>query len=205
MGQGRRVGIMGGTFDPIHIGHLIIAERAFWECGLDTVIFIPAGNPPHKTVRPGRPGISDRYEMTRLAIAGNPHFTISDAETDVSHYSYSYETLEAMKEKAPDDHLFFIVGADSVRDMETWMKPDRICAAASLIAARRPGTDDEELAESSALLKEKYGADILTIDMPLMDFSSSSVRAMIRDGLGARYFVPDAVFDYIETHGLYRK
>ena len=138
---------MGGTFDPIHIGHLILAEKAYEELALDEVWFMPSGNPPHKQNREGRASDQQRVEMVRKSIADNPHFRLSTEEMHPDGYTYTYETLERLHKKYPDQTYYFIIGADSLYDFDTWCRPDRICKAASLLVATRNAVPEESLKE----------------------------------------------------------
>ncbi|MDO5702978.1 MAG: nicotinate (nicotinamide) nucleotide adenylyltransferase, partial [Lachnospiraceae bacterium] len=134
----KRVGIMGGSFDPIHIGHLILADTALEQFSLDKILFIPSGNPPHKLNRDGRASVSDRMEITRLAIEGNPGFELSDIEArSEGVYTYTYLTLEALRGMNPDTEYYFIIGGDSLRDFPTWRCPEKISKMCVLIAAVR--------------------------------------------------------------------
>ncbi|MGN0433508.1 MAG: nicotinate (nicotinamide) nucleotide adenylyltransferase, partial [Bilifractor sp.] len=126
----RKIGIMGGTFDPIHIGHLILGEAARQQFSLDKVFFMPAGNPPHKRNRAGRAGDEQRVDMVRLAIASNPGFELSLFEMNEDGYSYTYRTLEMLRNKNPDMDFYFIMGADSLFDFDQWREPQRIVNAA---------------------------------------------------------------------------
>ena len=123
----RKIGIMGGTFDPIHIGHLILGEAAYEQFGLDEVWFLPAGNPPHKRNRAGRAKDAQRVEMVRRAIASNPHFVLCTKEMKDEGYTYSYRTLEAMRKEHPGTEFYFIIGADSLFYFDEWKNPERIC------------------------------------------------------------------------------
>ena len=123
----RKIGIMGGTFDPIHIGHLILGEAAYEQFGLDEVWFLPAGNPPHKRNRAGRAKDAQRVEMVRRAIASNPHFVLCTKEMKDEGYTYSYRTLEAMRKEHPCTEFYFIIGADSLFYFDEWKNPERIC------------------------------------------------------------------------------
>ena len=133
----KKIGIMGGTFDPIHISHLILAETAYEQFSLDKVLFLPAGNPPHKRNRKGGATDLERVEMVRRAIAGNSHFQLCLDEMNAEDYSYTYRTLEQMRAEHPDTEFYFIVGADSLFDFEQWREPERICRAASILVAVR--------------------------------------------------------------------
>ena len=145
----KRIGIMGGTFDPIHIGHLILGETAYHQFHLDNVLFMPAGNPPHKQDRENRATDSQRVEMVRLAIASNPHFTLSMEEMHREGYSYTYRTLERLKKRYPDTEYYFILGADSLYTFDEWKEPARILGACTILVGTRNHTSDEKLERCS--------------------------------------------------------
>ena len=133
----KRIGIMGGTFDPIHIGHLILGETAYEQFHLDQVLFMPAGNPPHKRNRSNRATDEQRTEMVKIAIASNPHFALSLEEMNQDGFTYTYRTLERLKRQNPDTDYFFIMGADSLYEFEKWREPGRILAACTVLVATR--------------------------------------------------------------------
>lgn len=198
---------MGGTFDPIHIGHLLIAEQAFQQFALDKVLFMPAGNPPHKKNREGRATNEQRMEMARMAIENNPHFELSLMEMNESNesgYSYTYITLEKLKERHPDTEYYFIIGADSLYDFKGWAMPERICACATILVATRNHTDekllDYELKMNSSWFKGRF--EKLLIDN--IDISSQQLRKWIREGKSVRYYIPDSVIAYISDQQIYR-
>ena len=197
---------MGGTFDPIHIGHLLIAEQAFQQFALDKVLFMPAGNPPHKKNREGRATNEQRMEMVRMAIENNPHFELSLMEMNESNesgYSYTYITLEKLKERHPDTEYYFIIGADSLYDFKGWAMPERICACATILVATRNHTDekllDYELQMNSSWFNGRF--EKLIIDN--IDISSQQLRKWIREGKSVRYYTPDSVIAYINEHQIY--
>lgn len=200
----KKIGIMGGTFDPIHIGHLLIAEQACQQFALDKVLFMPAGNPPHKKNREGRASNQQRVAMTRMAIAGNPHFELSLLEMSETGYSFTYITLEKLKEQHPDTEYYFIIGADSLYDFKSWAEPERICACATILVATRNHTDekllDYELQMNSSWFKGRF--EKLTIDN--IDISSRQLRKWIHEGRSIRYYTPDNVIAYIEEQQIYR-
>lgn len=199
----RKVGIMGGTFDPIHIGHLILAENAYEQFGLEKVVFMPAGNPPHKTVRTGRATNEQRMEMVRLAISGNPHFELSALEMNEDGYSYSYRTLEKLKKEHPDTEYYFIMGADSLMDFDTWKEPQRICDACTPVVATRNHLSSETLQKQIVHVQTAYQTDIRKLDTLNIDVSSKQIRILYSQGHTIRYYVPDAVIDYINKNGVY--
>lgn len=201
----RKVGIMGGTFDPIHIGHLILGENAFLQFGLDQVLFMPSGNPPHKRDRRGRASTLQRVEMVQEAIGPNSHFALSLAETHDEGYTYTKETLERLKAENPDTEYYFIIGADSLFSFESWKEPEKICGLCTLVAAVRNHISGEEMDAQIRYLKEKLGAQIQKLDTPNIDISSGTIRSWLSLGKSIRYYVPDEVIRYIEKHGLYKE
>ena len=200
----KKIGIMGGTFDPIHIGHLILAEKAYEQFKLDKVRFMPAGNPPHKKNRTGRATDEQRVEMVKRAISSNPHFELCLAEMNADGYSYTYRTLERFKEENPDEEYYFIIGADSLFDFETWREPGRICQSCTLVVATRNQTSNEHLDAAMAHLKEKFDGTFLKLDTPNLDISSHHIRQWIEEKRTIRYYVPDSGIDYIEEHQMYK-
>ena len=194
---------MGGTFDPIHIGHLILGEHAWQQLSLDKVIFMPAGNPPHKLKREGRASNKERFEMVRLAVSDNPHFEISDYEMTEEGYSYTYRTLEELLLKHPDYELYFIIGADSLFDFDTWKEPQRIADACTLVVATRNHTPNEKLDQAIARVRDTYHADVIKLNTENIDVSSQILREQIREKITVRYYVPDAVLNYIKMNHIY--
>lgn len=205
-GQGRkRVGIMGGTFDPIHIAHLILGECAYEQFQLDTVLFMPSGNPPHKMGR--RDGASDkeRLEMTALAVKDNPHFKLDSEEMRRRGLTYTNDTILNLKRQNPDTDYYFIIGGDSLMAFDTWKNPEIICENCTLLAAVRDDLDTAVMEKKIAGLKEAYGARIHLLYTPNMDISSSRLREWRREKRSLRYYVPDSVLAYIEEHHVYDK
>ena len=200
----RKIGIMGGTFDPIHVGHLILGEKAFEQLDLDEVWYMPAGNPPHKRNRPGRASDEERTEMVRLAVEDNPHFRLSLAEMHDEGYTYTYRTLERFREENPEDRYYFIIGADSLFNFETWMKPERIMKNCVMVVATRDHASVQELDAEMARLSEKYHGAFLRLDTLNIDVSSAMLRDWVRDGKSIRYYTVAPVTEYIERHGIYR-
>jgi nicotinate-nucleotide adenylyltransferase len=199
--QRQEIGLMGGTFDPIHIGHLVIAERAMEQLHLDRVIFLPAGIPPHKqddTHTKAR----HRLAMTRLAIADRLGFTVSDRDIRPDRPSYTVDLLRDLKADNPDARLTFIVGADSLRDFPTWHDPEGIIRIARLAVAGRPDVSTPESAFDEV---EGLRDAVVKIDVPLLDISATELRERLGRGLSVRYLVPDAVLAYIEEHRIFRE
>ena len=200
----QKVGIMGGTFDPIHIGHLILGENAWRQFCLDTVLFMPSANPPHKKDRIGRASVEERIDMVRLAIEGNPHFKLSLEEAHCEDYCYTRETLRKLNEKHPDTEYYFIMGADSLFNFETWKDPGEICSRCVLVAAVRDHVTEQPFQSQIRYLKEKYQAQIETLATPNIDISSHDIRKWVRTGdISLRYYVPDKVISYIMKKNLY--
>jgi nicotinate-nucleotide adenylyltransferase len=197
-----RVGIMGGTFDPIHYGHLLAAEQARCKFKLDRVVFVPSGDPPHKTVRTlARPEY--RYLMAVLATAANPYFSVSRAEIDRGGPSYSIDTIRSFIEHYKDRNpkIFFITGLDAVMEIISWSKPDDILKLTTIIAATRPGYDTEKL-------KDAVGQDIFDkielLRASALAISSTDIRHRIANGLPIKYLLPDSVEQFIYKHSLYQ-
>lgn len=204
MSEGKRkVGIMGGTFDPIHVGHLILAEGAYGQFGLETVLFMPSGNPPHKPHREGRASLEERIEMVRLAISDNVHFSLSLAEAHEKGYTYTAETLQQLTEEHPDTEYYFIMGADSLFHFEEWKDPEKIARLAHLVVATRYHVNAEELEETISRLEGKYQARIHELSVPNMDVSSNMLRGWVANGRSLRYYLPGNVIRYIHDTGLY--
>lgn len=199
----RRIGIMGGTFDPIHMGHLILGEKAYEQFHLDKVLFMPSGNPPHKRNRQGRATDEQRVEMVRRAISTNPHFELSMAEMHENGYTYTYHTLELLKAENPDIDYYFIIGADSLYNFDTWMEPGRICKNCILVTAVRNHSTMTELETEMNRLSLKYGGTFLTLNTTNIDVSSEMLRNWISEDKSVRYYIPDSVITYIEENQIY--
>ncbi|MEW6032302.1 MAG: nicotinate-nucleotide adenylyltransferase [Bacillota bacterium] len=202
--QVARVGLMGGTFDPIHLAHLVTAEAALEQYQLDKVIFIPTGLPPHKQDHP----VTDaehRFNMVTLAAAGNERFEVSRIEIEREGPSFTVDTLEEMARRLPPgSRLYFITGADAILGIESWREPDRLFRLCRFIAALRPGIPVERAREGLRRLEERYSSRILEVEAPALDISSSDIRRRVTASRSIRYLVPDAVEAYIRKHGLYR-
>ena len=199
----KKIGIMGGTFDPIHNGHLLIAENAYDQLDLDEVRFIPTGRSPHKQGKRITDG-THRLRMVELAIADNPAFVADDSELLSEALSYSYLTLQNLHESSPEDELYFIMGGDSLRDFKTWYHPERICSCATLVAAIRDECDRVHLMSYAKELKQMFSADIRLIRTPNLSVASSELRKRVAVGETIRYQVPEAVRAYIQNNRLYR-
>ena len=196
-----RLGLYGGTFDPIHLGHLILAETCREACGLDRVWFVVAGEPPHKPGR--RTGVADRLEMARIAVAGHPAFEVSEIEARRPGPHYSVETVEAILRERPGDDLFFLIGADSLVDLPGWRRPDRIAELATIVVANRPGVSRPD-ADALVAALGPDARPILDVTIPPIGIASHDLRRRVAEGRSIRYQVPRGVEAYIEAQGLYR-
>lgn len=201
-GKRKKVGILGGTFDPIHTGHLILAEEACEAFSLDYVLIMPNGNPPHKAGQV-HATMEQRTRMAELAVADNPHLQVSDFEKTPQDYHYTYETLEFLTEKNPDTDFYFILGADSLMLFHTWKEPQRICDCCAILAAVRDGMRPLELESWIEALNKRFGARIYPLSTTNIDISSNMIREKVQSGRSIRYYVPAAVEAYIYREGLY--
>lgn len=203
----QKIGIMGGTFNPIHHGHLVTAQEALDQFGLDQVVFIPTGDPPHK-VKDRLAGAEDRYLMTVIATSSNSRFFVSRIEIDRRGKSYTIDTLRELREQyGSGSGLYFITGADAILEILTWRKPDEIVHLCKFIAATRPGYDLFPIKElKKRLFNNKDDADrhIFNMEIPALAISSTDIRKRITEGRAIDYLVPEGVSNYILKHGLYR-
>ena len=199
----KRVGIMGGTFNPIHLGHLIIAEAAYEAYNLDEVLFVPSGISYMKD----QSEILDakkRVHMTGLAIEDNPHFALSTIEIDRDGNSYSYETLETLRKQNPDTEYFFLVGSDTLFALETWKHPEILLPSCTILVAVRDGVPMEKMQEHAKYLEEKFGGTIKLLTTPNIEISATDIRNRLAEGRNVKYFVPDTVLDFINKYDLYK-
>ncbi len=199
-----RIGIMGGTFDPIHNGHLAIAKTAYEQFRLDKVWFLPNGNPPHKALTDIGSSIEDRIRMVELAIAGHTGFRLEAYEAYRKSISCSYETMEHFTKTYPKDDFFFIVGADSLFTVDKWVHPERLFPTCTILAAFRDEMNTrEEMERQIHYLKERYHAKSELLISPVIKVSSSELRERIKAGKSIRGFVPEKVEEYIKKECLY--
>ena len=198
----RHIGIMGGTFDPVHHAHLILAERAYEQCALDETWMLPNGNPPHK--RDTRQADMEcRMEMLRLAIQNIPYLKLCDMERSASAYHYTYETLQRLNEQHPDTVFYFIMGADSLFEFDNWKEPGIISRECILLAAVRDHHARQQVEKRIRELEERYGAEIYILDTPSMDIASADIRESLSEGKEVAHMLPKAVEMYIRQKGLY--
>ena len=202
--QKSKVGIMGGTFNPIHNGHLILAEHAREYCRLDEILFMPSGNSYMKDCEQIPDG-ETRISMTALAIEDNPYFVLSAMEVERKGPTYTCETLAELKKLHPETEYYFIVGTDNLFSIETWWKPEEILACCTLIVAARGAKDESAILKKAADLKEKYNARIILLPERKFDISSTEIREKIKRGESVRYLLPDKVITYIEKNRLYKE
>jgi nicotinate-nucleotide adenylyltransferase len=195
----RRIGVMGGTFNPIHTGHLVTAEEARHAFSLDEVVFVPAGRPWQKEASEVA-AAEDRYLMTVIATASHPAFSVSRVEIDREGPTYTVDTLRALGAERPGSELFFITGADAILQILTWRDPAAVLREARFIAATRPGYDLDRLEKE---LPEGLEDRVRVMEIPALAISSTDVRRRAREGRPIRYLVPDGVAAYIEKTRLY--
>lgn len=202
-GYSKKIGILGGTFNPIHTGHMILAQNALEYCSLDKVLIMPSGcsylKDPSMIVDK-----KHRIEMARLAIEDNEAFELSLIETDRPGNSYTYETLEILTEQDPHVRYYYIIGEDTLFGMESWRYPERIFSKCTVVCAQREGRSDDLLDEKVRYLKEKFDADIVIMDVPEVAISSSMIRKLLTEGKSCRYYIDDKVAAYIKENRLYR-
>lgn len=199
----KKTGILGGTFDPIHTGHLILAETAYDAAGLDEVLLIPTGCSYFKEDRNVTPP-GERFEMTRLAAAGCDHFEVTDIETKRPGNSYTAETLQELHRLRPEDEFYYIIGADTLVMMSMWKDPGRIFDQAHiLVAARSDEVAAAGLDEEIKKLEDTYRARITKLSVRNIEISSTDIRRRVREGRSIHFLVPDSVERYIKEHGLY--
>ncbi len=196
----RKVGIMGGTFNPIHTGHLIMAEHAYDSFGLDEILFIPTGNSYMKSDVLDK---ETRAKMVSLSIEDNPKFAMSDIEISKDTPSYSFETIRELKQLNPGNDYYFIVGEDSLRSMKDWVLPEKIFSEITVLVARRPFVSIEKLMDVIEFYESTYNADIQVIEMNNIDISSTEIRNRVSEGKSIKYMVHPKVLDFIQSHNLY--
>ncbi len=200
--MGKKIGFMGGTFNPVHIGHLLLAECARVQENLDQVLFIPSGiSYMKKDVE--IPAGEVRLDMVDLAIGDNPYFSSSDIEIRRQGYTYTKDTLKKLRAANPDDTYYFIVGADSLFGMDAWKNPEEIFDNCIVLAAVRGLVSKEEILHQIDLLEKKYDAKIKLLEFPATDISSTQIRGCVREHKSIRYMVRDDVAEYIYENHLY--
>ena len=200
-----RIGIMGGTFDPIHKGHLLLGRQALKEYRLDQVWYMPSGQPPHKRDH-DITDVKDRLAMVELAVRHDPDFLLSDFETSREGNTYTAQTLRLLKEAYPQHEFFFIIGADSLYEIEYWYHPEKIIGVVPiLVADREYSREHREIDEQILYLKEKYQGEILKLHCREVDVASKEIRQLVRDGHSVENYLPEEVEKYIISHHLYQE
>jgi nicotinate-nucleotide adenylyltransferase len=200
----KKYGILGGSFNPIHLGHLILAQEALYAFDLDKVLFIPTTDNPLKQKK-NLVNKYDRYEMTALAIKDNQHFEISDIELKNTGYSYTIDTIRQLLRKDPDVKYYFICGADIIFHLQRWKEFEELLKSMSFAAAYRKGYDKEKLYGEIEKLNKMYCADIIAFKAPLIDISSTLIRNRIKQNYSVKYMLNDDVYDYIQKKGFYKE
>lgn len=198
-----KIGIMGGTFDPIHIGHLLLGQFAYEDFGLDEIWFLPNGNPPHKQTKEGSDALRHRVEMVRLAIQDTSHFKLCLHEAKATGHSYTYKTMQELNALYPEYDFYFILGADSLFSIEQWRYYREIFPTCTILAAMRDDKDVKDMLAQIDYLKQKYDAKIDLLRAPLLEISSTTIRQRAARGRSIYYMVPASVADYIKEHHLY--
>ncbi len=194
------IGIMGGTFDPIHNGHLLTAECAAYQYNLDEVIFIPSGNPPHK-IEKNISDAEDRYVMSLLATMSNSKFRVSRMEIEREGLSYTIDTVREIKKLHPGAKVYFITGSDAILEIFTWKNPEELLEEAEFIAATRPGYCISQLGQK---IYDAYRKNIHILEIPGLAISSTDIRRRRQEGRPIKYQLPEAVEMYVKKHDLYR-
>ncbi len=195
-----RLGILGGAFNPPHLGHLVCAQEALVQLELDRVVFMPVGVAPHREIE-ADPGAEVRLEMAELAVANDERFVTSRLELDREGPSYTVDTLEQLRSESPDDELFLILGGDQAAALAGWHEPEQVLERATVAVFERVSWSRDAIGLHIGRLRGAQAVRYL--DMPLIQVSSSAIRRRVREGLPIRYLVPDAVGDYITSHDLY--
>jgi nicotinate-nucleotide adenylyltransferase len=196
-----RIGILGGTFNPPHIGHLICAQEARLRLGLDRVLMVPAGNPPFKLDEPDNAGQEHRLALCRAAVGKGPGIEVSDLEIGHAGPSYTVDTLERLHSLMPDSELYLIVGGDVAAGLPSWHEPERVLELATIAVAERRGTSRSDV--DQALRSLPGGERAVHFEMPWIGISSTEIRRRVKEQQPISYLVPDAVANYIDKHHLY--
>ncbi len=199
----RKIGILGGTFDPIHNAHLILGEAAREQFGLDRIVFMPTGKPYMKDQGGNLTSGELRYQMVKLAIDSNPYFTCSRLEIDREGNTYTIDTLYELEKMYPGDEIYLILGGDTFKQIETWYKSEEIFKSCVLLAAVRDNMNIEDMDQQRRYLHDKYGADIRILQFRNLDLSSTDIRARMKTGRSVRYLLPDAVIEFACLKNIY--
>lgn len=200
MAAGRKIGVLGGAFNPPHVGHLVLAQEALHELELDELLLVPTGQAPHKLIEP-EPGPEVRLEMTRLAVETFDGVAVSDIEVSRDEPSWAYRTLELLGDRYPESELTFVMGADAAAGLAGWRRPERVLELARIGVAVRPGIDYRQVADTMGALGATHGYE--RIEMPEIGISSTMIRNRVKAGKPIRWLVPRAVAELIGARGIY--
>lgn len=198
-----RIGLMGGSFDPIHLGHVAIAKAAYQTAKLDYVSFLPSGNPPHKHAL-GATALQ-RLEMTKLALLDEPWARAMDIEVNREGVIYTVDTLTLLKQRLPDAQLYYIIGADTLLELPHWRMPEKVCKLCAFLAADRPGIPDERQIDAIQTLRRELGAQITLLPFDEVDISSTEIRKRLKEDLSTDGLLHPRVRAYIDQNALYRE
>lgn len=196
------IGIMGGTFNPVHIGHLIAAQEVLNKMNMDKIIFIPTGNPPHKNKDEVLSAL-DRYEMVKLAVRNNEEFDISDIEIKREGQTYTYDTLKELHNIYYGIQFYFIIGFDTLKEIDTWKNINAVCSLTNFIVVNR-GNNSKEISEEILIKEKKYGQKFILVEIPDIEISSTDIRDRIKNNKSIKYLVTNEVEEYIKQKGLYK-
>lgn len=196
------IGIMGGTFNPVHIGHLIAAQEVLNKINMDKIIFIPTGNPPHKNKDDVLSAL-DRYEMVKLAVRNNEGFDISDIEIKREGQTYTYDTLIELHNIYYGILFYFIIGFDTLKEIDTWKNVNAVCSMTNFIVVNR-GNNSKEIREEILIKEKRYGKKFFLVEIPDIEISSTDIRDRIRSNKSIKYLVTSEVEEYIKQKGLYK-
>lgn len=199
----KKIGILGGTFDPFHLGHMSIGERSIEEAGLDELILLPANVSPFKINREMVEEIH-RINMLEAFVKGHPHFSLSRIEIDTDAVSYTYDTMETFRKLYPYDKLYFICGSDALITIDSWYKGDMLLKSTRFIVANRPGVDENVLHEKIQQYGDAYGTEIILLTNPILEVSSTEIKERIKKGISIHNLVPREIEKYIDEYALYR-
>ncbi len=200
----KKIGIFGGTFNPIHNGHMMIAYSALEQFPLEQIVFLPTGQTAYKEYK-GEDMSRHRLRMVELATESDPRFHLSLTEIENDEVNFTYRTLEKISARHPDCQLYFLLGGDSLRDFDTWRHPERICENATILAAVREDVDKDRINQLIEELNRRYRGICYPLNTPALDISSQEIRRRVAEGLDIDEMVPPAIADYIRDHNLYRQ
>ena len=198
-----RIALVGGAFDPVHFGHLAAAQTVYESFDVDRVVLMPLGDAPHKSL--SSTPAAERYEMVREAVRDNPALAVSDMEIRRGGKTYTVDTLRQIKDINPDMDIYFVMGADEFKAIDTWREPESLFSLCRVIAVSRPGYDTASLIKKTAEVKERYVGEASFLEVPSLDISSSDLRKRIRDGRSVKYLIPKEAEEYIIRHDLYKE